>query len=58
MTYRTMSRCSTMEPCLAPVAEMCVLNKKKENALFNDILNTFNLKLHGIGHMIKDHSDS
>ena len=47
-----------MGPCLAPPAEMCVLNKKKENALFNDILNTFYLKLHGIGHMIKDHSDS
>ena len=25
--------------------------------LFNDSLNTFYLQLHGIGHMVKDHSD-
>ena len=28
------------------------------NVLFNDALNTFYLRLHGIGHMVKDHSDS
>ena len=28
------------------------------NILFNDALNTFYLQLYGIGHMIKDHSDS
>ena len=28
------------------------------NVLFNDALNTFYLRLYGIGHMIKDHSDS
>ena len=28
------------------------------NALFNDTLNTFYLWLYGIGHMVKDHSDS
>ena len=28
------------------------------NDLFNDTLNTFYLKLYGIGHMVKDHSDS
>ena len=26
--------------------------------LFNDALNTFYLRLYGIGHMVKDHSDS
>ena len=26
--------------------------------LFNDTLNTFNLRLYGVGHMVKDHSDS
>ena len=31
---------------------------RKENALFNDALNTFYLRLYGLGHMIKDHSDS
>ena len=28
------------------------------NVLFNDTLNTFYLRLFGIGHMVKDHSDS
>ena len=28
------------------------------NFLFNDALNTFYLWLHGVGHMVKDHSDS
>ena len=31
---------------------------RKGNALFNDALNTFYLQLYGIGHMVKDHSDS
>ena len=31
---------------------------KEGNALFNDALNTFYLQLYGIGHMVKDHSDS
>ena len=28
------------------------------NVLFNNTLNTFYLRLYGIGHMVKDHSDS
>ena len=32
--------------------------RKKGNDLFNDALNTFYLRLHDIGHMVKDHSDS
>ena len=31
---------------------------KEENVLFNDALNTFYLRLYGIRHMVKDHSDS
>ena len=31
---------------------------KEGNVLFNDPLNTFYLWLYGIGHVIKDHSDS
>ena len=31
---------------------------KEENVLFNDALNTFYLRLRGVGHMVKDHSDS
>ena len=30
----------------------------KEMFLFNDALNTFYLRLYGVGHMAKDHSDS
>ena len=31
---------------------------KGGNVLFNDALNTFYLRLYGVGHMVKDHSDS
>ena len=32
--------------------------RKEGNVLFIDALNTFYLWLYGIGHMVKDHSDS
>ena len=35
-----------------------VRRKKEEHVLFNEALNTFYLRLYGIGHMVKDHSDS
>ena len=31
---------------------------KEGNVLFNDALNTFYLRLYGVGHMVRDHSDS
>ena len=30
----------------------------QRNVLFNDVLNTFYLRLYGVRHMVKDHSDS
>ena len=33
-------------------------SRKEGNVLFNDALNTFYLRLYGVGHMVKDHSDS
>ena len=30
--------------------------KKEGNALFNDALNTFHLRLYGVRHMVKNHS--
>ena len=30
---------------------------KEGNVLFNDALNTFYLRLYGVRHMVKDHSD-
>ena len=39
--------------------KMTYYNGRKEgNVLFNDTLNTFYLLLYGVGHMVKDHSDS
>ena len=32
--------------------------RKEGNVLFNDALNTFYLRLHGVRHMVKDHTDS
>ena len=35
------------------------LKKERErNVLFNNTLNTFYLRLYGVRHMVKDHSDS
>ena len=31
---------------------------KEGNVLFNDALNIFYLRLHGVRHMVKDHSDN
>ena len=33
-------------------------NCTSRNVLFNDALNTFYLRLYGVRHMVKDHSDS
>ena len=35
-----------------------VLFKRERNVSFNDALNTFYLRLYGVRHMVKDHSDS
>ena len=32
--------------------------RKEGNVLFNDTLNTFYLRLYGVGHMVKNNSDS
>ena len=33
-------------------------DERERNVLFNDALNTFYLRLYGVRHMVKDHSDS
>ena len=35
-----------------------LIYRKEENVLFNDALNTFYLRVYGVKHMVKDHSDS
>ena len=32
--------------------------EREKNVLFNDTLNTFYLRLYGVIHIVKDHSDS
>ena len=32
--------------------------RRERNVLFNDTINTFYLRLYGVRHMVKDHSDS
>ena len=62
-------RCSTpVSPqTLTKPYAMMLLNKyssillgfwRERNVLFNDALNTFYLRLYGVRHMVKDHSDS
>ena len=34
------------------------LRERERTVLFNDALNTFYLRLYGVRHMVKDHSDS
>ena len=34
------------------------MRERERNVLFNDALNTFYLRLYGVRHMVKDHSDS
>ena len=37
---------------------LSIKRERERNVLFNDALNTFYLRLYGVRHMVKDHSDS
>ena len=39
-------------------SQQLLLGERERNVLFNDTLNTFYLRLYGVRHMVKDHSDS
>ena len=41
-----------------PVWQTDLEIKREGNVLFNDALNTFYLRLYGVGHMVYDHSDN
>ena len=43
---------------IIPLPRTCGDGRKEGNVLFNDALNTFYLRLYGVRHMVKDHSDS
>ena len=66
-----MSKCRTVEgtkhhitkqlkaKCNGPeLATYKLKGERERNVLFNDALNTFYLRLYGVRHMVKDHSDS
>ena len=38
--------------------EYTLERERERNVLFNDALNTFYLRLYGVRHMVKDHTDS
>ena len=40
------------------LSQVVVLLIKEGRVLFNDALNTFYLWLYGVGHIVKNHSDS
>ena len=46
----------TQLPLLFHIIKLC--RRKEGNVLFNDALNTFYLRLYGVRHMVKDHSDN
>ena len=52
-----MSRSSNLSPMLFKL-EKFLGRERERNVLFNDALNTFYLRLYGVRHMVKDHSDS
>ena len=66
----TGTRCSLHVPSMKYISDNYVDNVSKPiyiyferywkegNVLFNDALNTFYLRLYGVRHMVKDHSDS
>ena len=39
-------------------SDIWLRRERERNFLFNDALNTFYLRLYGVRHMVKDHSDS
>ena len=43
---------------LEKIKGLARLGWKEGSVLFNDALNIFYLRLYGVGHMVKDHSDS
>ena len=43
--------------CWVPL-QLGSYGERERNVLFNDALNTFYLRLYGVRHMVKDHSDS
>ena len=50
--------CDLFKKYFSEVMKSGTSSSKEGNVLFNDALNTFYLQLYGVGHMVKNHSDS
>ena len=51
--------CVFVRVCVVVVSFVLIkMHGLSDAVLFNDALNTFYLRLNGVGHMVKDHSDS
>ena len=53
---RSVGRYVSTHACMHVCIYVC--RRKEGNVLFNDALNTFHLRLYGVTHMVKVHSDS
>ena len=56
--YRSAHHTSSTTAYLAGITQKYTTGRKEGIVLFNDALNTFYLRLYGVIHMVKDHSDS
>ena len=56
MCYPVCGMVHIKEPLLL-IDKSSVCGRKEGNVLFNDALNTFYLRLYGVGHMVKYHTD-
>ena len=57
LAKRAASEPVTDKPVTVTQKVMCVAARER-NVIFNNALNTFYLRLYGVRHMVKDHSDS
>ena len=57
-TYTCLSVSLLIINCLERLNKSLQGSERDRNVLFNDALNTFYLRLYGVRHMVKDHSDS
>ena len=57
MCYPVCGMMHIKEPLLL-IGKSSPCGEREKNVLFNDALNTFYLRLYGVRHMVKDHSDS
>ena len=59
ISEQTMFHCISSIKYIVSSLSLTLNSRRKDgNVLFNDAFNTFYLRLYGVGHMVKDHSDN